>query len=122
LKSNYISIENNKVIVYGIGRPKDLYLPGEIMDWIGKSKNINRIISLLFTHSKFKTRLSNPNAIRSLMLYLFARKYNIAPYLIARKYNIAPEQLYRIERGLKKDKLYNDVIILLDLDENFISS
>jgi hypothetical protein len=70
----------------------------------------------LVSHPRFRRRLSHPSAIRSLLLLLYARYYNIAPYKIARKYGIAPEQLYRLERGLKEDGLYQLVFNLLQLE------
>ncbi|WP_292319614.1 hypothetical protein [Caldisphaera sp.] len=113
---NFISIQTNKIVFYGIGKPKDLILPNEITEWIKKSKALNKILNILVNHQKFKKRLSNPMAIRSLLVYLYAKKNNIAPYIMAKKFNIAPEQLYRIERGLKKDNLYNTIMIEIDLD------
>lgn len=111
-----IKIQFNKVTVYGIGKPKEILVPDEIGMWMNKSKTLNRIFNILITHEKFKKRLSNPMAIRSLLIYLYAKKNNVPPYIMAKKFNIAPEQLYRIERGLKKDNLYNTIMIQIDLD------
>ncbi|MFP3144376.1 MAG: hypothetical protein RXQ93_05110 [Caldisphaera sp.] len=116
MDNNFISVQTNKIVIHGIGKPKDLILPNEITEWVKKSKTLNRILNILINHQKFKKRLSNPMAIRSLLVYLYAKRSNIAPYIIAKKFNIAPEQLYRIERGLKRDNLYNTIMIEIDLD------
>ncbi len=112
----YIKIQSNKVIIYGIGKPKTIDVPEEILPWITKSKVLNRIFYILINHENFKRRLSNPMSLRTLLVYLYAKKENIPTYIMARKFNIAPEQLYRIERGLKKDNLYNAIMIQIDLD------
>ncbi len=116
LEENIFKIRGNKLTLYSIGNPKTVTLPEDVVVWIKNSKLAKRIIKLLCTHARFRIRLSNPGAIRSMVLYLYARRTNIAPYALAKKYGVAPEQLYRIERGLKKDRLYKDVIIMLDMD------
>ncbi len=105
------------ITIYGIGKPKKLELPQEIVEWLKNSKTAKRVLEELITHYKFRTRLSHPGALRSLLMLLYARAHLIAPYKVARKYGVAPEQLYRLERGLKKDGLYDFVINLLTLEE-----
>ena len=104
------------VTVYGIGKPKTISLPPEVVDWLRESKAAIRVLEELIGHYRFRRRLSHPGAIRSLLLLLYSRYHGIAPYKIARKYNVAPEQLYRLERGLKRDKLYDLVINILSLE------
>jgi len=109
--------DKNTIIVMGIGKPKTIQLPEEVVEWVSESKVAIRILDELIGHYKFRTRLAHPGAIRSLILLLYSRAHGVAPYKTARKYGVAPEQLYRIERGLKKDGLYEFVINLLSLEE-----
>ncbi|MCE4628541.1 MAG: hypothetical protein F7C34_05295 [Desulfurococcales archaeon] len=104
------------ITVYGIGRPKTIQLPEEIVEWLRTSNAAIRVLDEIIGHYRFRTRLSHPGAIRSLILLLFSRYHGIAPYRVANKYGIAPEQLYRLERGLKKDGLYDMVINILSLE------
>ncbi|GEM_PF-750840 len=106
---------SDKVRINGVGKPKDIKLPQEVVDWIRDNYPLYRILEELVTHYKFRTRLSNPGSFKSLILLLYARAKGVAPYKIAKKYGIAPEQLYRMERGLKKDNLYDFVINLLTI-------
>ncbi|MCE4609675.1 MAG: hypothetical protein F7C36_04765 [Desulfurococcales archaeon] len=109
--------DKDTIIVMGIGKPKTIQLPEEVVEWVSESKVAIRILDELIGHYKFRTRLAHPGAIRSLILLLYSRAHGVAPYKTARKYGVAPEQLYRIERGLKKDGLYEFVINLLSLEE-----
>ncbi|MEB3765019.1 MAG: hypothetical protein GSR77_02485 [Desulfurococcales archaeon] len=109
--------DKDTIIVMGIGKPKTIQLPKEVVEWVSESKVAIRILDELIGHYKFRTRLAHPGAIRSLILLLYSRAHGVAPYKTARKYGVAPEQLYRIERGLKKDGLYEFVINLLSLEE-----
>ncbi len=111
-----VECENSTVVVYGVGKPKRIELPGEVVTWIKRSKAAKRVLEELVTHYQFRARLSHPGAIRSLILLLYSRAHGIAPYKTARKYGIAPEQLYRLERGLKKDGLHEKIINLLTLE------
>jgi hypothetical protein len=114
--SRIVEFRNQAVVVYGIGRPKEIELPGEVLDWVRRSKAAKRVLEELVTHYHFRARLSHPGAIRSLILLLYSRAHGIAPYKTARKYGIAPEQLYRLERGLKKDGLHETIMNLLSLE------
>ncbi|WP_048816676.1 hypothetical protein [Caldisphaera lagunensis] len=118
MDNEYIKIESNKATIYGIGKPKIIEVPEEIIPWLTRSKILNRILYILINHESFKKRLSNPMSLRSLLVYLYAKKKNIPTYIMAKRVNIAPEQLYRIERGLKKDNLYNVIMIQIDLDSS----
>ncbi|MCE4625669.1 MAG: hypothetical protein F7C35_07400 [Desulfurococcales archaeon] len=108
--------DDSTIVVNGIGKPKVIKLPEEVVGWLRESRAAIRVLDELIGHYKFRHRLSHPGAIRSLILLLYARYKGIAPYRIARKYGVAPEQLYRIERGLKRDGLYDMVINLLKVE------
>jgi len=108
--------EDGTITVYGIGKPKRIQLPQEVVAWLRESIVARRILEELVTHYKFRSRLSHPGAIRSLLLLLYARAHGVAPYKVARKYGVAPEQLYRIERGIREDKLDKLVENLLELE------
>ncbi len=110
-------VGDGKVVINGIGKPKTLELPSEVVEWLQGSRVARRILEEVITHYKFRSRLAHPGAIRSLLLLLYARGHNIAPYKVAKKYGVAAEQLYRLERGLKKDGLYEKVINLLLLEQ-----
>jgi len=112
-----VECKNETVVVYGIGKPKQISLPGEVVDWLRRSKAAKRVLEELVTHYHFRTRLSHPGAIRSLILLLYSRAHGIAPYKTARRYGVAPEQLYRLERGLKKDGLHETIMNLLRLEQ-----
>ena len=101
------------IVINGIGRPKRIQLPEEIISWLKSSYPARRVLEELVTHYKFRSRLAHPGALRSMLLLLYARGKGYPPYKIARKYGVAPEQLYRLERGLKKDNLYEFVINIL---------
>lgn len=107
---------DGSVTIYGIGKPKKLMLPSEVAEWASNSVIARRLLEELITHYKFRARLSHPGSLRSLLLLLYSRAHRIPPYKTARKYGVAPEQLYRIERGLKKDGLYELVMNLLALE------
>ncbi len=108
---------DGNIVIYGIGKPKQVKLPPEIYEWIENSYAAKRILEELVTHYKFRARLSHPASLRSLILLLYSRAKGIPPYKTAKKYGIAPEQLYRMERGLKKDNLYDFTMNLLTLEE-----
>ncbi len=110
-KRGVIEFRDKNIIVFnGIGKPKTLTLPTEVVEWLRSSKVVPLILRELVTHYKFRSRLSHPGALRSLLLLLYSRAVGEAPYKVARRYGVAPEQLYRIERGLKKDGLYDFVL------------
>ena len=112
-----VTVESDDtIVVNGVGKPKRLRLPREVVEWVSGSYAARRVIEELVTHYKFKARLSHPGAIRSLLLLLYARAHGIAPYRVARRYGVAPEQLYRLERGLKKDNLYDLVMNMLSIE------
>ncbi|MCE4601730.1 MAG: hypothetical protein GSR84_07660 [Desulfurococcales archaeon] len=111
-----LHFKDDEIIIYGIGKPKTLKLPEEVHRWLKESYAAKRILEELVTHYKFRARLSHPASLRSLILLLYARAHGIPPYKVARKYGIAPEQLYRMERGLKKDNLYDFTMNLLSLE------
>jgi hypothetical protein len=113
---------DGSVIVHGIGRPKRIELPEEVIEWLKRSYAAKRILEEAVTHYKFRQRLAHPGAIRSLLLLLYARRHGIAPYRLAKKYGVAAEQLYRLERGLKKDGMYEFVINSLSLEAEEASS
>ncbi|BAN89928.1 hypothetical protein [Aeropyrum camini] len=103
------------IVVYGLGKPKEIRLPREVVEWMVDSYPITRILEEAINHYSFRRRLSHPGAIRSLILLLYARGRGEPPYKVARRYGVAPEQLYRMERGLKKDGMYEFVMNALSL-------
>ncbi|GAB6148195.1 hypothetical protein [Stetteria hydrogenophila] len=107
--------EPGKVVINGIGKSKVISLPVEVVEWLKESYAGRAAVRELVTHYKFRQRLTHPGALRSLILLLYARARREAPYRVARRYGVAPEQLYRIERGMKKDNLYEYVMNLLQL-------
>ena len=114
---NVIEIKGPNVIVFrGVGKPKELELPEEIVRWLEYSSGLKLVLKELITHYRFRSRLSHPGAIKSVLLLLYARAKGEAPYRVAKKFDVAPEQLYRLERGLKKDGLYDYVLNALSLD------
>lgn len=104
--------DNGKVVINGIGSPKVIELPSDVVEWLKSNKEARRILGGLVTHYKFRRRLCNRGALRSLILLLYSRLNKTPPYKIALKYRVSPEQLYRIERGLKKDGLIEFLINL----------
>ncbi len=109
-------ISDDEVEVRGVGKPKRIKLPSEVVEWLLASKAAVRALDELIGHYKFRIRLSHPGAIRSLILLLYARYHNTAPYKVARKYGVAPEQLYRLERGMRRDGLLSLVLNLFSLE------
>ena len=108
--------EPNLIVFKGIGKPKELKLPEEVVKWLQYSSSLRIILREIITHYRFRSRLSHPGALKSLLLLLYARAKGEPPYKVARRFNVAPEQLYRIERGLKRDGLYDYVINALSLE------
>ena len=108
---------SEEIVIHGIGKPKNIKLPREVGEWLSRSYAAKRVLEELITHYKFRSRLSHPGSLRSLILLLYARAHNTPPYKVAKRYGIAPEQLYRMERGLKKDNLYEFTLNLLTLEE-----
>lgn len=109
--------DDGSVTINGIGRPKRIELPGEVVEWLRNSTPARIVLKELITHYKFRSRLTHPGAIRSLILLLYSRSQGVAPYRVARRFGVPPEQLYRLERGLKKDGLYDYVLNVLSLEE-----
>ena len=105
--------DGRTVTVNGVGKPKTIELPGEVVEWLRGSYAAKTILRELITHHRFRMRLAHPGALRSLILLLYARGTNSPPYKVARRFGVAPEQLYRIERGLRKDNLHEFVMNLL---------
>lgn len=106
----------DEIIINGVGKPKRVKLGPEVIEWLRTSYPARRLVEELVTHYKFRARLSNPGSFRSLILLLYARSHGIPPYKLARAHGIAHEQLYRMERGLKKDKLYEMAMNLLEAE------
>ena len=109
-------VDGNTLVVNGIGKPKRIQLPEEVVEWVRGSVYARIVLKELATHYKFRSRLTHPGALRSLLLLLYSRAHSVAPYRVARRYGVSPEQLYRLERGLKKDGLYDYVMNVLSLD------
>jgi len=109
--------DDGSVTINGIGRPKRIELPEEVVEWLRSSTPARIVLKELITHYKFRARLTHPGALRSLVLLLYSRSRGVAPYRVARRFGLPPEQLYRIERGLKKDGLYDYVLNILSLEE-----
>jgi len=103
---------DDRIVVNGIGSPKIVELPREVVEWLKSDRVARRLLEELLTHYKFRRRLCNRGALRSLILLLYARLNRTPPYKVAMRYNVPPEQLYRIERGLKKDGLLDLVLNL----------
>ncbi|MEB3816826.1 MAG: hypothetical protein LRS46_02640 [Desulfurococcales archaeon] len=110
-------IDERRLRVNGIGRPKEIELPEEVINWLKRSSYARIAVKELVTHYKFRTRLTHPGAIRSLLLLLYARASRVAPYRVARRFGVSPEQLYRLERGLRRDGLFEYVLNILSLPE-----
>ena len=110
-------INDSTLVINGIGKPKRLNLPVEVVRWLRESTYARIVLKELITHYKFRSRLTHPGALRSLLLLLYARARGVAPYKVARSYGVSPEQLYRLERGLRKDGLYDYVMNVLSLSE-----
>lgn len=108
-------VDDETLIVNGIGRPKKLSLPLDVIRWLKDNPHARIVLKELITHYKFRSRLTHPGALRSLLILLYARAQGVAPYRVARSYGISPEQLYRLERGLKRDGLYEYVMNVLSL-------
>ena len=109
-------VDDHTLMINGIGRPKRIELPSEVVEWLANSYPARRVLEELITHYRFRTRLAHPGALRSLLLLLYARSHNLPPYKVARRYGVAPEQLYRLERGLKKDGLHDFVMNVLRME------
>jgi len=103
-------IDNENLTINGIGSPKHIKLPSEVIEWLKVDRRARRILEELVTHYKFRRRLCNRGALRSLILLLYSRLNRTPPYKVALKYHISPEQLYRLERGLKKDGLLDLIL------------
>ncbi len=99
----------NCIIVRGVGAPKELCLPSEVVLWLRSNRKAIRVLDALINNYKFKRRLCNRGALRSLILLLYAKSLKMPPYKIARSVGVSPEQLYRIERGLREDGLIDMV-------------
>lgn len=107
LSDRFIEVQGNQVTVKGIGKPKTIQVPEEVARFV--EDNV-AVIQDIISDPKFRRRLAHPGAFRSLFLLLYSRSIGVAPYKIARRYGVAPEQLYRIERALKWDGLYERVM------------
>ena len=103
-------IDSENLIINGVGSPKHIRLPREVVEWLKTSHVARRILEELITHYRFRRRLCNRGALRSLILLLYSRLNRIPPYKVALKYDISPEQLYRLERGLRSDGLLDIVV------------
>ena len=103
-------VDSEIVVINGIGSSKQIKLPREVIEWLKSNRVARRLLEELITHYKFRRRLCNKGALRSLILLLYSRLNGIPPYKVALKYNISPEQLYRLERGLRSDGLLDLVV------------
>jgi hypothetical protein len=108
--------EPNLIVFRGVGKPKEIELPTEVVEWLRYSTSLKLVLREIVNHYRFRLRLAHPGAIRSLLLLLYARARGEPPYKVAKRFNVAPEQLYRLERGLKKDGLYEYVMNALSLE------
>jgi hypothetical protein len=103
-------VDSEIVVINGIGSSKQIKLPREVIEWLKSNRVARRLLEELITHYKFRRRLCNKGALRSLILLLYSRLNGIPPYKVALKYSISPEQLYRLERGLRSDGLLDLVV------------
>jgi len=81
--------------------------PQEVMNVFTK---ILPLVDYIVYDSPSSVRFRHPGSVRSLILYLYARSKERPVYKVAEEFKVAPEQLYRIERALKRDGIYEKVI------------
>ncbi len=115
-----VTLSSDSISIAFDGRSLTAELPRDVVSWLAARPRIVALLRELAADPKFRRRLVNGAALRDLVLLLYARGTGVAPYLVARRFSTSHEQLYRMERGLKKDGLYDmvlGVLGLLELDE-----
>ena len=81
-------------------------LPACVADWLTASDTARRTLLALLGAPKFRRRLTSEGAVRSLVLLLYMRAHGQAPYKARQVLGVSGEQLYRIERAIREEGLY----------------
>lgn len=101
-----LEVTENKV-VFRKRHEHSFELPPEIAEWLKKNLDI---VDWLVFDSAIAPYLRHPHSVRTLIILLYARAYNISISQIVKKLDMAHEQLYRLERLLTKlglrDQIY----------------
>lgn len=113
--------DDGTVTIRGIGAPKRVALPPEVRDWLMNGRGIARAIEEVANNYRFRRRLPNAGAIKSLLLLLYSIHIGEPPYKTARRFGTHPEHLYRLRRGLIRDGLMERVRSILSQHNQYIS-
>ncbi|MGC9210467.1 MAG: hypothetical protein ACP5FT_04305 [Acidilobus sp.] len=109
-----VEVKGLRLIVYGIGRPKQVELPKDVAGWASNSKFLSLLRGLLQDPS-FRRHVTTEGALRSLVMLLYVRYLGVPPYKVAKELGVSHEQLYRMERALKESGVYSMALSWLDL-------
>jgi len=100
-----ISVASGGLLVQGLGRPKEIQLPEELLKWASDPAVITMLEDIL-EDPGFRAHVTTPGALQSLVMLLYAIYMGVPPYKAAKSLGTSHERLYRLERGLKKEGLY----------------
>ncbi len=110
-EKKFIEVDGTKIRFSKGAGVHEVEVPKEVGEFAEAA--IDLIYELIFK-TPFGKRLKHPGAARSLVLYLYAKWKGLPPYRIAKQFGVSHEQLYRMERALKKDGLYEEVLSKLE--------
>ena len=81
-------------------------LPACVAEWLLASDTARRTLLAILGAPRFRRRLTSEGAVRSLVLLLYMRAHGQAPYKARQVLGVSGEQLYRIERAIREEGLY----------------
>jgi len=100
-----ISVAPGGLLVQGLGRPKEVQLPEEVLKW-ASDPAVLTILEDILEDPGFRAHVTTSGALQSLVMLLYAMYIGVPPYKAAKSLGTSHERLYRLERGLKKEGLY----------------
>ena len=109
-----VTVEGSRVVVNGVGKVKEFELPPQVASWASDPR-VRRLLEELLEDPGLRGHFTSAGAIRSLVLLLYSRYVGTPPYRAAKLLGVAHEQLYRVERALRRAGVYGMVISRLGL-------
>lgn len=106
-RAKFIAVEGTVVRFRKRRKVHEVPLPPRVAEF---ARSIIDILDHLIFDTEFGKKLRNPGAVRSLVLWAYARGTGRPVYKVAEEHGVAPEQLYRIERALKREGVYGQVV------------
>ncbi len=109
-----VAVEGPRVRVNGVGKTKEFDLPPQVAAWASDVR-VRGLLEELLEDPALRGHVTSAGAIRSLVLLLYCRYIRTPPYRAAPALGVSHEQMYRIERALRRAGIYEMAVSRLEL-------